>query len=375
MAKRDYYEVLGVSRDASEEEIRKAFRKLAFQYHPDRNKEHGTEERFKEINEAYEALRDPEKRAVYDRYGHAGLTGEDPWGRGFEGFSDFGGLGDVFDAFFGGTAQRARRARPGADLQSALTLSFEEAAFGIEKDVLVSRRDLCSRCRGSRAEPGTQPVRCPVCKGAGQVRRAQQSVFGQFVNISTCPRCHGEGTVVESPCSQCRGSGREEGERRITVTVPAGIEDGSHLRLAGEGEVGELGGPPGDLYITVTVQPHPLFQRDGRDLIYELPINLARAALGGEVTILTLEGTSSLKIAPGVQSGREYRLKGKGLLDVHNPSRRGDEIVRIVVVVPEKLTGEQRRLLEELSKTLPDPAQEQRNGKGVKDWIRSALSD
>ena len=278
--KRDYYEVLGVTRTASEEEIKKAFRKLAFQFHPDRNKEKGAEARFKEINEAYEILGDAEKRQVYDRFGHAGV------GAGANG--DFGGYGfgasfaDIFEQFFGGNTTQTRRAssQRGADIRFELTISFEEAVFGCQKEIEVPRWENCTACRGSGAQPGTQTQRCTACQGTGEIRKVQQSIFGQFVNVMVCDRCRGEGKVITTPCTTCRGQGRVRNNRRVAVNIPAGVDDGINVRVTGEGEVSARGGSPGNLYVSLTVKPHPFFKRQGNDIIYELPLSFTQAALG-----------------------------------------------------------------------------------------------
>lgn len=357
---RDYYEVLGIQRNASDEEIKKAFRKLAFQYHPDHNKDSGAEEKFKEINEAYEILSDPEKRSAYDRFGQIGGVG----GRGFEGFG-FGGIGDIFDAFFSGMSGTAERApQRGADLRYELTLSFEEAVFGCEKEIEIRRTEICSQCQGTGSKPGSQPSRCPACNGTGQVRRSQQSLFGRFINVTTCDRCHGDGRLITDPCPQCRGSGRERQVRRINVKIPGGVDEGSQIRLTGEGEAGTYGGSPGNLYILLSVRPHHLFQREGDDLIYELPLNFAQAALGDEIEILTLNGPARLKIPPGTQFGQTFRIRGKGVPHLRNGGQ-GDLIVTTTIVTPHPLNKEQRKLFEELSRTLerPQPSAE-KEGKG-----------
>ncbi len=347
--KRDYYEVLGVPRDATEEQIKKAFRKLAFQCHPDRNHEVGAEEKFKELNEAYEILSDQDKRSAYDHYGHEGAEGV--FGRGFEGF-DFGGLGDIFDAFFGGMDTATRQAsQRGADLRCNLTISFEEAALGCEKEVDVVRTEACSVCRGLRSKPGTHPARCPGCDGAGQVRRVERSVFGRFINTATCSQCRGTGQVITEPCPQCRGAGIEKQKRKILVRIPAGVDDGYKIRLNGEGNAGVRGGSPGDLYAFLTVQEHEFFTRDGYDIHYGLPINFAQAALGVELAVPTLYGESKLKIPPGSQSGSMFRLKGKGIPHLQHDGH-GDQLVKVVVVTPESLTKEQRKIFEELAETL-----------------------
>ena len=347
--KRDYYEVLGVSRDATEGAIKRAFRKLAFQCHPDRNREDGAEARFKEVNEAYEVLSDADKRAAYDRYGHAGTNGF--YARGFEGF-DFGGFGDIFDAFFGGATATARRApQRGTDLHKRITLSFEEAAFGCEREINVTRTEICFSCSGTGSKPGSKPGRCPSCNGTGQVRHVQQSLFGRFINTAICSQCHGEGTVITDPCSECRGTGRQKQKRSLAIEIPAGVDDGSEMRLRGEGEAGARGGSPGDLYVVLSVLKHEFFIRDGDDIIFELPANFAQAALGVEVEVPTLHGKSKLKIPSGSQTGKVFRLKDKGIPHLHR-NGYGDQMVRLFVVTPDSLTKQQRQLFEELAKTM-----------------------
>jgi molecular chaperone DnaJ len=348
--KRDYYEVLGVERNASDEDIKKAFRKLAFKYHPDHNKEDNSGEAFKEINEAYEVLSDRDKRAAYDRYGHAGL--DSSWGgRGFEGM-DFGGFGDIFDAFFG-TSGAATRQGPqqGADQRASITITFDEAVFGAEKQIKVTRIENCSVCHGSGAKPGTSPMRCPTCNGTGQIRRVQQSIFGRFTNVAACSRCHGLGTVITEPCSQCRGSGKERSEREITVRIPAGIDEGAQVVMRGEGDSGSRGGPSGNLYIAVSVKPHEFFIRRGDDVIYELPVNFVQAALGDEVEVPNLAGKTKIKIPAGSQTGKLFRLKGQGVTHVQRGGR-GDQLVILVVLTPDSLNDKQKQLLKELAGTL-----------------------
>ena len=365
--KRDYYEVLGVPRNATPEEIKKAFRRLAMKYHPDRNKSDDAHERFKSINEAYEVLSDPERRGMYDRFGHAGA--EQAFARGFEGFS-FGGFGDIFDAFFGGTTARRRQPRRGADLRQRVTLTFEEAAFGCEKTVEATSLEVCSRCNGLRAEPGTEPEKCANCGGTGELRRVQQSIFGQFVNVATCDRCGGEGRVVANPCKACRGAGREERSRRLQVKFPAGIDDGAQMRLSGEGESGLYGGPRGNLYLDIAVKPHKTFRRDGDDLICDLELNIAQAALGEELEVPTLDEAESLRIPPGTQSGEVFVLRGRWVphLRAHG---RGDLLVRAQVVTPKHLTPEQKRLLAALAESLGTPVSS--DDKGILDRIKDAL--
>ncbi len=347
--KREYYEVLGVGRDATAEEIRGAFRKLAFKYHPDRNRDDGAEEKFKELNEAYEVLSDTDKRAAYDRFGHGASEGS--IGRGFEGF-DFGGFGDIFEAFFGGATTAARRApQRGVDLHQGITITLEEAVFGCEKEISILRTENCSLCHGIGSSPNTQPKRCPNCDGSGQVRRVQQSIFGRFTNISTCPQCQGEGRIITDPCPQCRGIGREKCQRNISVKIPAGVEDSSRIRLSSEGDVGIRGGPSGNLYLDVSVREHKFFRRDGDDILYELPINFVQAALGAEVEVPTLDGNAILKIPAGSQTGRVLQLKNKGAYRLSGRGR-GDQLVKLLVVTPDSLTKRERELFEEMAKTM-----------------------
>ncbi|MBI4285204.1 MAG: molecular chaperone DnaJ [Chloroflexi bacterium] len=350
--KQDYYEILGVARDATDEEIKRAFRRLAFQYHPDHNHDSGAADRFKEINEAYECLSTPEKRASYDRYGHAGNNGD--FGQDFDNFN-FGGFGDIFDTFFGAANARSQtKARRGEDLRCDIAITLEEAAFGCEKEIEVERTEACELCRGTGCKPGSQPSRCPTCEGAGYVRRVQQNIFGRFVNMVTCGRCGGEGKVITDPCEKCRGTGRQKRLRNIVVEISPGIADGAHVRLSGEGGAGDRGGQAGDLYITFAVLPHELFTREGDDVLYELPVNFAQSALGDHVEVPTLEGAAKLKIPAGSQTGSIFRLKNKGIPHLHKGGR-GDQLVKLKVVTPESLTDEQRKLLKALSESFSRP--------------------
>lgn len=350
--KRDYYEVLGVTRTATEDEIKKAFRRLAKQYHPDANKEQGAEARFIEINEAYEILSDAQKRSAYDRFGHAGVTN----GAGAAGFNgDFGGFGsinDLFETFFASASASQRRtgSQRGADLRYDLTITFEEAVFGCQKDIELPRWENCTTCSGSGAAPGTSTARCSACQGTGEIRRVQQSIFGQFVNVTMCERCRGEGRVITTPCEKCRGQGRVRNNRRVKVNIPAGVDDGINVRVTGEGEVSSRGGTPGNLYVILSVKPHPFFKRNGNDIIYELPISFTQAALGAEVEVPTVDSkTTMLKIPPGTQSGRTFRLKNMGVPVVHSTAR-GDQHVTVKVVTPTNLSPEEKRLFEELER-------------------------
>jgi len=347
--KRDYYEVLGVGRSASNEEIRRAFRRLAFQHHPDRNRDDGATEKFKEINEAYEVLSDASKRANYDRFGFSG--GGDFFGGGFEGF-DFGGLGDIFETFFGGGATAARRGpRAGAEVNARVSITFEEAVLGAEKEVEIQRVEDCSVCRGSGAREGTSSQTCPNCHGSGQVYQIRRSIFGSFRNVTICLQCRGEGKIITDPCPHCHGSGRERFKRSVKVKIPAGVDNGLGVRLRGEGDAGEKGGRPGDLFVTLDVQPHQFFRREGNSILYDLELNFAQAALGYEAVVTTLYGEEKLKVPAGSQSGEVFRLKGKGVPNL-NRSGRGDQLVNLIVVTPEKLSQKQRRLFEELAETL-----------------------
>jgi len=365
--KRDYYEVLGVRRNAGPEEIKRAYRKLALQYHPDRNPNDPTaDSRFKEINEAYEVLSDQEKRHRYDTFGHAGTRGIP----GFD-FQGFDGINDIFDMFFGaGTGQAARTTvRRGSDLRLDLQIAFEEAIFGTERELTIPRSAACDACRGTGAEPGTSPQPCPQCRGSGQVRRASQSIFGQIVNVVTCSRCRGEGKVIDRPCRTCRGSGHVPGEKRVRIHIPAGVDSGSQIRLQGEGEPGPRGGPAGDLYIVLQVKPHATLKRNGTDLVYELPLSIAQAALGDTVEIPTVDGPEKLEIPPGTQYGRTFRLSGKGVPHLRS-GRRGDQITFVRVVIPTNLTDEQKKALRELGGVTGKPQQIE---KGFFDRFKEAI--
>jgi len=352
-SKRDYYEVLGVERAAGEDEIKKAYRRLARRYHPDVNKGPDSEARFKEINEAYEVLSDSDKRAAYDRFGHAGVSGNGF--SDFTGFGGFAGFGDIIEDLFAGfgmgTTRTARQGpRRGADLRYDLEITFEEAAFGCEKEIEVPRSETCGRCNGTGAEPGTSPTTCPQCKGTGEIRRVQHSILGSFVNVSTCPRCRGEGKIITTLCTECHGQKTVRRTRTIAVSIPKGVDDGSQLRLAGEGEAGSHGGPPGNLYVVISVKPHPFFVRRENDLFLEFPVNFAQAALGAEVTVPTLEGEEKLAVPAGTQTGKIFRLKGKGVPYLRH-NGRGDLLVSMRVVTPSGLNDRQRELLRQLGET------------------------
>jgi len=369
--KQDYYDTLGLPRNASQDEIKKAFRRLAMQYHPDRNREAGAETRFKEVNEAYEVLSDPDRRTMYDRFGHA-AAGDQNFARGFEGFG-FGGLGDVFDAFFGGAGARGQRGPVrGADVRRSISITFDEAVFGVEKQFDVVSAELCSVCNGLRAEPGTEPERCPQCNGSGEVRRAQQSIFGQFVNVAACDRCRGEGRVVNTPCHNCRGAGREKRKRRLSVKIPAGVDEGSQMRLTGEGEIGAQGGPRGQLYLQINVKPHEIFRRDEDDILLELHLNFAQVALGDEVAVPTIDGElHELRVPAGTQTGELFVVRGMGVPHLR-ANGRGDMIVRANVVTPKGLTKEQKDLLRQLAVSLGSDVKPQED-RGFMGKIKDAL--
>ena len=348
----DYYETLGVERGANDEQIRRAFRRKAMEFHPDRNKTPGAEDKFKEINEAYQVLSDQEKRSRYDRFGHAGVNGGGD--RPFDGFDPFGGFGDIFDTFFGGGTRTANQPRPGEDIAHRVNLTFEEAIFGCDRDIDIQRTEPCHLCSGAGNEPGTPVSTCRTCNGSGQVRRAQRSVFGQFAVTSPCSACNGSGRYIETHCHNCRGRGYERRQRTRTVTIPAGVNDGMQVRITGEGDAGANGGPPGNLYVQVRVQDHELFARDDEDLVVRMGINIAEAALGSAKNIPTLDGEEvALEIPAGTQSGRVFRIRGYGVprlrRDGRATHRRGDIRVVVEVSVPQRLNRYQRKLLEDLS--------------------------
>jgi len=370
MANKDYYQVLGVAREASQQEIKQAYRRLARKYHPDVNGSPDAEERFKEINEAYEVLSDTEKRSMYDRFGTVKP--------GMGGFSSSRDPFDIFAEVFGGNfggfgfgAGSRRRPHRGRDIRSRLDITFEEAAFGVEKEVAIQRMEACTHCGGSGAEPGTQPQRCPECNGTGQVRHAQQTFLGSIVNISECPRCEGQGTIVTDPCQECQGAGKVYHRRRLNVRVPAGIEDGMSIRLAGEGEPGERGGPPGNLYVNVRVKPHAYFKRRDSDVIVELKVNVAQAALGTRVKVPTLDGEREIAIPAGTQPNTVLRMRELGIPHLRG-NGRGDQLIVVQVAIPQHLSDNQETLLEELAKTLGTEVVVEEK-QGFVDRLREAL--
>jgi len=373
MAKRDYYEVLGVQRSATKPEMKKAFRKLAQQYHPDVNKAAGAEEQFKEVAEAYEVLSNDDKRAAYDRYGHAGVSGAG--GPGFQDF-DFGNVADIFEEFFGagfGRKRRRKGPRRGADLRYDLTISFEDAYHGDEKEIEIRRSEICNHCTGSGAEPGTQTSRCEHCSGSGEVRRVQQSILGSFVNVTACPICNGSGEVIPTPCTVCDGRKRVQKDRALKVRIPPGVDNDTQIRLTGEGEPGGAGGPAGNLYVVLHVKRHDFFQRQGDDVLLDLEINVAQAALGDEITIPTPNGESTgLNIPPGTQSGKVFRMNHKGMPRLQR-SGHGDLLIVTKVAVPTKLSDDQKRLFEELAPTLGDKSVIPQREKGFFSSLKDAL--
>lgn len=353
MGKRDYYEVLGVSRNASEQEIKQAYRKLALQYHPDRNKGNKeSEEKFKEATEAYEVLRDPKKRASYDKFGHEGVSGFEGFGRGaYSDFSDIFGdfdFGEIFEGFFGagfGARGRPRRGRRGSDIQYDLSISLEEAAASKEVQIKVPRHETCDVCNGTGSKAGTKPAVCPVCSGSGQIRQTQ----GFFSITQTCYKCKGEGKIISSPCGSCQGSGLKLHKRTITVKIPAGVESGSRLKITGEGEQGPNGGTRGDLYVVIHVKKHDIFERHGNDIISLIDVSFPMACLGGEIEVPTINGSKAkMKIPPGTENGQVFRLKGNGIPYLGSYGR-GDQLVKINIRVPKKLTPRQKELLKEFS--------------------------
>jgi molecular chaperone DnaJ len=352
---RSYYQILGVERTAGDAEIKRAFRKLAQQWHPDVSSEPEAVERFKEINEAYQVLSDPQRRQVYDMVGRAGLgdMGGQPFGEGFPGF------GDLFDAFFsgmGGAAGGRRRGKPaGSDLRYDLRITFEEAVKGVEREIEFDMLDRCEICTGSGAAPGSIPAPCTACGGRGEIRTVRQTMLGQMVNVTECTRCHGEGRVVDTPCQKCRGEGRLQKHKKLRVTIPAGIDEGHQIRLSAEGEAGPRGGPAGNLYVAVHVTPHLTLRREGTEIFFELNLSIAQAALGTRARIPTIEGDEDLEIRPGTQPGAEIRLRGRGVPHLRRPGNRGDLHVVVHVTVPTRLTKRQRQLLEELAAESGEP--------------------
>ena len=364
---RDLYAVLGVGRDASDAEIKRAYRRLAQQWHPDVNQDAAASARFKEVNEAYQVLSDPQRRQAYDMFGTTGAPGDGGFAGGFGNFSD------IFDAFFGGTQAGARRGHPlaGADLRYDLRITLEEAVRGVEKEIEFPVLGRCETCSGSGAKPGSEPVTCEQCGGRGEIRTTRRTMLGQMVNVSTCPRCQGEGRIVTEPCETCRGDGRTERRRTLRVSIPPGIDEGHQIRLSNEGEVGPRGGPPGSLYVAVHVAPHPSLRREGTELIYEADVSIAQAALGTRIAVPTVDGEEELEIKPGTQPGTEIRLRGRGVPHLRRAGSRGDLHVFVNVVVPAKLSKRQRELLAEFAAESGEEVAAP--GGGIFDTVRDAL--
>ncbi|KGX93572.1 molecular chaperone DnaJ [Pontibacillus halophilus JSM 076056 = DSM 19796] len=361
MSKRDYYEVLGVSQDASKDDIKKAYRKLARQYHPDVSKEENAAEKFKEVKEAYESLSDDQKRAQYDQFGHEGPQGFG--GGGFGGGQDFGGFGDIFDMFFGGGGRRRdpNAPRKGADLQYTMTLEFEEAVFGKETDVQIPKEEDCETCDGSGAKPGTHPETCPHCQGSGQLNQEQNTPFGRVVNRRVCHHCQGTGNLIKDKCNTCGGDGKVTKRKTIHISIPAGIDEGQQIRVTGQGEPGENGGPAGDLFVVIQVRQHEFFQREGDHIFCEMPLTFTQAALGDEVEVPTLHGKVKLKIPEGTQTGKTFRLKEKGVPNVRGYGH-GDQHVKIRVVTPSNLTDRQKELMREFNEIAGNEPTEEQHG-------------
>ena len=358
--KRDYYEVLGVSRGASEDEIKKAYKKMARKYHPDLNPGDKTaEEKFKEVNEAYEVLSDADKKARYDQYGHAGVDpnfGAGGFGGGFDGSFDFGDLGYIFGSFFGGGFGGGRRTNPnapqrGESIRMSIAISFEEAAFGCEKAVTVERYETCDTCHGNGCAPGTSPEVCPDCHGTGTVQVRRQTPMGVFATSSPCPKCGGKGRIIHQPCKDCRGSGMVRKKKTIQASIPAGIDNGQTISIRGQGNAGKNGGPAGDLLITITVRPHELFRREGTSVLCEAPITFTQAVLGAELEIPTIDGKVKYTLPEGTQSGTTFRLKGKGIPSI-NGRGRGDQYVTVYIETPKNLNKEQKEALKKFAETM-----------------------
>jgi molecular chaperone DnaJ len=349
MAKKDFYEVLGLQKGASDEEIKKAFRKLAIKYHPDKNQGHKeAEEKFKEINEAYQVLSDPEKKARYDQYGDADFGGGGG-GYGAEGFdfSDFGGFGDIFDSFFGGGGGgRRKKGGParGSDLEYTVTLTFEEAVAGVEKEISITRNEKCETCGGTGAKEGTQPKTCDKCGGTGQISVQRNTPLGSFMSMNTCDKCGGKGTIISDPCQECRGTGKIRKNRKITINIPAGVDTGNVIPMRGQGEHGTSGGPAGDLYVNIRVMPHKIFKRKGYDIFIDSHISFSKASLGVELKVPTIDGDVKYSVPAGTQPGTVFRLKAKGVPKV-NGHGRGDQYVNIVVDIPKSMNAKQKDAL------------------------------
>ncbi len=356
---RDYYEVLGVSRGADQDEVKRAYRRLARKYHPDVNKDPGAEDKFKEINRAYEVLSEPEIRARYDRFGEAGVGGAAAGGAGFQDFSDMGGFADIFESFFsgfsGGPAQAKRRGPVrGDDLRLDLKLDFSEAIFGGEKEIKISHLENCMTCKGSGAKPGTRPRTCSTCSGSGQVRRATRTPFGSFTQVSACPTCNGTGEVVEDRCEVCGGAGRKQETKKLKITVPAGVDNGTRLRVSNEGDAGMRGGPPGDLYVYLFVKEHAKFKRDGINILSNLKVSYLQAILGCEIQVETVDGAVEVQVPPGTQPNTVLTLENRGVPKLGNPVSRGNHLLTVLVDIPTRIKADERELLAKLAEVRGD---------------------
>ena len=367
--KRDYYEVLGVDRNVDDNALKKAYRKLAMKYHPDRNPDNKeAEEKFKEVNEAYEVLSDAEKRRRYDQFGHDGVNGQfgggsQGFGGGFGGFEDI--FGDIFGDVFGGQRTRRRGPERGQDIKQRVTISFEDAAFGKKIEIKLNRTEECSECHGSGAKAGTGKKTCPTCNGTGEVRTVQRTPFGNIQSSRTCSTCNGEGEIIETPCPKCHGKGHTRKVKTIEVDIPAGIDDGQMIKLSGQGEIGKKGGPRGDLYIVVSIKEHPLFTRDGFDVYFEMPITFVQATLGDEIEVPTIDGKVKYTIPEGTQSGTTFRLRDKGIPRLRGYSR-GDQYIKITVEIPKKLNEKQKDILREFAKECGEEVHEKKMSFGQK---------
>ena len=365
---RDYYDVLGISRAADPDEIKSAFRKLARRYHPDVSQEADAESKFKEINEAYGVLSDEEQRARYDQFGHAGVNGAGP---GFGGFNvqDFGDIFDIFNTAFGGAATSRRRGpQPGRDLRADVSISFLDAVTGVEKEIEIRRLEVCDDCDGQGAAAGTRPVTCPQCNGSGQMRRRRQTLLGAMLEQVTCPQCGGRGAVIQTPCRNCDGSGRRRQRAVHSVKIPPGVSDGTQIQLRGAGDAGEIGAPPGNLRVAVHVREHEYFEREGNDILLDIDINVAQAALGDQIEVETVDGAQTVKLPPGTQTGKVFRLRGKGfprLRSDGSTAGRGDQLVEVRVVTPTELNERQRELFEELSESFGQDRKSRPDGRGI----------
>lgn len=382
---RDFYEILGVSRDADAAAVKRAYRKLAMQYHPDRNREDGAEERFKEVTQAYEILRDTEKRATYDRYGEAGLRGSPGGPSPFEGFGSFG-FADAFEVFmrefggatglgdlFGGAGGARSESRQGSSLRASIRIELAEAAAGVTKTMKLAVLDSCERCEGTGAEPGSTSQRCGTCGGVGEVRQVQRSVLGQLVSVRPCPDCGGAGTTISEPCTDCRAEGRVRAEQRIPIEIPPGVSNDDLLKLRGRGNAGHRGGPRGDIIVHIQVEPHERLERRGDDLLVDVPVTFTQAALGGEITVPTLDGMASLTVPAGIQSGQVMRMRGSGMPRLRAPGH-GDQLVRVLVWTPNELTPEQREALKRLAGLEDEPPEPEQGEPGFWERVKAAFS-